>query len=158
MAVTGVRGVSVRRTWFRRIAVLVTVVSVAGITHAVADSSAPAKSKPSHSPGFTAAAATGSGYWLIGADGSVYPFGIPAYGSLGATPPARPIVGVAATPAGSGYWLVASDGGIFAFGDARFFGSTGAMPLNKPIVGMAATPSGKGYWLVASDGGHLLLR
>jgi hypothetical protein len=145
--------VSVRRTWLRRVAVLVTIVSVAGITHAVADSSAPAKPKPSHAEGFTAAAATGSGYWLVGADGNVYPFGVPALGSLSATPPARPIVGAAAVPGGSGYWLVGTDGGIFSFGGARFHGSTGAMRLNKPIVGMAATPSGAGYWLVASDGG-----
>ena len=142
-----------RRTWFRRVAVVVTVVSVAGITHAVADSTAPAKAKPSPAGGFTAAAATGSGYWLVGADGNVYPFGVPALGSLSATPPARPIVDAAALPGGSGYWLAGTDGGIFAFGDARFFGSTGAMRLNKPIVGMAATPSGDGYWLVASDGG-----
>ena len=143
-----------RRTWFRRVAVLVTVVSVAGITHAVADSSAPAKAKPSRAAtDFTAAAATGSGYWLVGADGNVYPFGVPAFGSLNGTPPARPIVGAAAVPGGSGYWLVGNDGGIFSFGGARFFGSTGAIRLNKPIVGMAATPSGGGYWLVASDGG-----
>ena len=116
-------------------------------------SSAPAKTKPSPAGGFTAAAATGSGYWLVGADGNVYPFGVPALGSLSATPPARPIVGAAAVPGGSGYWLVGKDGGIFSFGGARFFGSTGAMRLNKPIVGMAATPSGAGYWLVASDGG-----
>ena len=143
-----------RRAWFRRVAVLVTAVSVAGVTHAVADSGgSAAKPAPSGDARFSAAAATGSGYWLVGADGSVYPYGVPAHGSLSATPPARPIVGAAALPGGSGYWLVGTDGGIFAFGGARFFGSTGAIRLNKPIVGMAATPSGNGYWLVASDGG-----
>jgi hypothetical protein len=89
----------------------------------------------------------------VGADGNVYPFGVPAFGSLSGNPPARPIVGAAATPAGAGYWLVGTDGGIFSFGDARFFGSTGAMRLNKPIVGMAVTPTGAGYWLVGTDGG-----
>jgi hypothetical protein len=83
----------------------------------------------------------------------VYPFGVPTFGSLSITPPARPIAGAAVTPGGNGYWLVGTDGGVFSFGDAGFYGSTGAMRLNSPIVGMAATPSGRGYWLVASDGG-----
>ena len=144
-----------RRAWFRRIAVLVTAVSVAGVTRAVAADSGSRTPKPAPAPSATAsaAAATGSGYWLVGADGNVYPFGVPSHGSLAASPPARPIVGAAGLPGGSGYWLVGTDGGIFAFGAARFFGSTGAIRLNKPIVGMAATPSGNGYWLVASDGG-----
>ena len=134
------------RPWFRPVAVLVAVVSVAGITRAVAGGPEPAVST------FTASASTG-GYWLVGADGNVYAYGAPAHGSLKGHPPARPIAGAAASPGGGGYWLVGSDGGVFAFGDARFFGSTGAMRLNKPIVGMASTPSGRGYWLVASDGG-----
>ena len=94
------------------------------------------------------------GYWLVAADGGVFPGGgAPFLGSTGAIRLNQPIVGMAATPSGRGYWLVASDGGIFSFGDAAFFGSTGAIRLNRPIVGMAATPSGRGYWLVASDGG-----
>ncbi|MEW6471791.1 MAG: hypothetical protein AB1679_05950 [Actinomycetota bacterium] len=151
-----------RRAWFRRVAVLVAAVSAAGVTRAVAGGpfSGPAPAPAAASGSATAggdgkfgAAASGGGYWLVGADGNVYPFGVPALGSLSATPPARPIVGAAATPGGGGYWLVGTDGGVFSFGDARFFGSTGAIRLNKPVVGMASTPSGRGYWLVASDGG-----
>ena len=94
------------------------------------------------------------GYWMAGADGTVYEFGsAPSLGSLAGTRLSKPIVTMAATPTGRGYWLVATDGGIFSFGDAAFFGSTGAIQLNRPIVGMAATPTGRGYWLVASDGG-----
>jgi hypothetical protein len=104
--------------------------------------------------GVPAGTSTGQGYWLAGADGSVYPFGSAAsYGSLAGTPVRSPMAGLAATPTGEGYWLVGTDGGIFAFGDARFLGSMGNQRLNRPIVGMAATPSGNGYWLVASDGG-----
>ena len=44
-------------------------------------------------------------------------------GSLGGTPPALPIVGMAATRTGKGYWMVAADGGVFAFGDAAFLGA-----------------------------------
>ena len=92
-------------------------------------------------------------YDMVAADGGIFSFNAPFYGSMGGTPLNAPIVGMAATPGGRGYWLVASDGGIFSFGDATFYGSMGGTPLNKPIVGMAATPDGKGYWLVAADGG-----
>ena len=146
-----------RAALFRRLAVAVAVLSVAGATRAVAGgpagpSATAAAAAPAAGQSYAAALSTG-GYWLVGSDGSVYPFGAPAHGSLSGTKLARPIVGAAATPSGQGYWLVGTDGGIFAFGDAGFFGSTGAMRLNKPIVGMAGTPSASGYWLVASDGG-----
>ncbi|CAG4926876.1 unnamed protein product, partial [Acidithrix sp. C25] len=94
------------------------------------------------------------GYSLVASDGGIFTYGDAGfYGSAGALPLNKPIVGMASTPDGKGYWLVASDGGIFTYGDAGFYGSAGALPLNKPIVGMASTPDGKGYWLVASDGG-----
>ncbi len=97
---------------------------------------------------------TGSGYWMVGADGGVFSFGnAQFYGSTGAMKLNQPIVGMSATPTAKGYWFVASDGGVFTFGDAQFFGSTGANRLNQPIVGMASTPRGDGYWLVARDGG-----
>jgi hypothetical protein len=110
-----------------------------------------------------AAGGTGQGYWLAGADGSVYPFGSAvSYGSLVGKPLGHPIAALTPAPSGRGYWLVGTDGGVFAFGDAPFYGSTGNLRLNKPIVGMAPTPlslgtpqapGGKGYWFVASDGG-----
>jgi hypothetical protein len=105
---------------------------------------------PARSP----AAASASGYWLLGGDGGVFSFGDAGFfGSTGDISLNRPAVGMAASRDEKGYWFVASDGGVFTFGSASFFGSTGAMTLNQPIVGMAATPSGQGYWLVARDGG-----
>ncbi|MHB8498911.1 MAG: protease pro-enzyme activation domain-containing protein, partial [Acidimicrobiales bacterium] len=96
----------------------------------------------------------GDGYRLVGTDGGVFAFGDAGFhGSLGGTPLAKPVVGMATTPDGGGYWLVGSDGGVFAFGDAGFHGSLGGTPLAKPVVGMATTPDGGGYWLVGSDGG-----
>lgn len=96
----------------------------------------------------------GTGYWLVGQDGSVYAFGAAHnYGSMRGVHLKKPIVGICALPNGQGYWLVASDGGIFAFGAAKFFGSMGGKHLNKPIVGMTVDPIGTGYWFVASDGG-----
>jgi hypothetical protein len=100
-----------------------------------------------------AAGASGDGYWLVGADGSVFNFGTANFGGLTGKPLYRPIVAMAETPDGGGYWLVASDGGVFAFGDAQYLGSMGGKPLNQPVVGMAATADGNGYWLVAADGG-----
>ena len=101
-----------------------------------------------------AAAATTSGYWLVGTDGGIFSYGRAGFfGSTGAIKLNQPIAGMAATPDGRGYWMVASDGGIFAFGNAAFHGSMGGKPLNQPIVAMAPTRTGKGYWLVASDGG-----
>jgi hypothetical protein len=96
----------------------------------------------------------GQGYWLVGSDGGIFPFGsAQGLGSAGGIHLNQPIVGMASTPDGHGYWLVAADGGIFPFGNAGGFGSTGGIHLNRPIVGMASTPTGNGYWLVASDGG-----
>jgi hypothetical protein len=72
---------------------------------------------------------------------------------MGATPLARPVVGMAVTPDGKGYWLVGADGGVFSFGDATFYGSMGATHLVAGVTGIAPTGDGKGYWMVAGDGG-----
>jgi len=92
------------------------------------------------------------GYWLAGADGSVYNFGPGAgtFSDAGAIPQNEPIVGMAA-PDDGGYWLVAADGAVVASGDVTFHGSASNLILDQPIVGMAATPDGGGYWLVAAD-------
>jgi hypothetical protein len=96
----------------------------------------------------------GDGYYLVDANGGVYPFGsAQSYGSATNLHLNAPIVGMAVTPDGAGYWLLGADGGVFSYGDAQFYGSTGNLKLNKPVVGMAPTPDGKGYWFVASDGG-----
>jgi lysophospholipase L1-like esterase len=78
------------------------------------------------------------GYWLVAADGGVFSYNAPFFGSQGGKPLNKPIVGMAATADGAGYWFVAADGGIFTYGDAHFYGSTGGKPLNSPIVGMAS--------------------
>jgi len=104
----------------------------------------------------------GAGYWLVGADGGVFPFGDAGwYGSIPGMVPTvhlnAPIVGIVPTPDGAGYWLVGADGGVFPFGDAGWHGSIpGMVPtvhLSAPIVGMIASPDGAGYWLVGADGG-----
>jgi hypothetical protein len=82
-------------------------------------------------------AESGTGYYMAAADGGIFAYGAPFFGSMGGHPLNQPVVGMAAMPSGQGYWMVASDGGIFAFGDAPFFGSMGGHPLNQPVVGMA---------------------
>ncbi len=82
--------------------------------------------------------ATG-GYWLLGADGGVFSFNAPFFGSTGNLHLNKPVVGMTSTADGGGYWFVASDGGIFSFGDAVFEGSTGSLTLNQPVVGMASS-------------------
>ncbi len=97
---------------------------------------------------------SGSGYWVVTANGAVYSFGAAGYhGGMGGRHLAAPITGAESTPTGNGYWQLGRDGGIFSFGDAAFWGSTGAMRLNKPVNGMERTTDGRGYWLVADDGG-----
>ncbi len=109
---------------------------------------------PAGLPGPPTPAPTEPGYWLVASDGGIFTFGAATFwGSAGALPLTRPVVGMATTPDRQGYWLVASDGGVFSYGDAGFYGSTGSIRLNQPIVGIAPTPDGHGYWLVAADGG-----
>jgi hypothetical protein len=95
------------------------------------------------------------GYYLVGADGGVFTFGIDVSyeGSMAGQHLSAPIVGIAATGSYRGYWLVGADGGVFAFGDAAFDGSMGGQRLNASVVGIVPTRDDAGYWLVASDGG-----
>jgi hypothetical protein len=75
---------------------------------------------------------------MVASDGGVFTFGGAVfYGSAGAIPLQKPVVGMANTFPGNGYWLVASDGGVFSYGDAQFCGSTGGFRLQMPIVGIA---------------------
>jgi len=92
------------------------------------------------------------GYWEVAADGGIFAYDAPFFGSMGGQPLNKPVVGIAADPNSGGYWEVAADGGLFSF-NAPFFGSTGGMTLSSPVVGMVATPDGQGYWEVAADGG-----
>ena len=85
-----------------------------------------------------AADAQTGGYWEVAADGGIFSFGAPFYGSTGSIRLNAPIVGMEASGNGSGYRFVASDGGIFSY-NAPFFGSMGGKRLNKPVVSMAGT-------------------
>ena len=63
------------------------------------------------------------GYWEVAADGGVFSFTAPFFGSTGNIRLNKPVVGMTNTPTGQGYRFVASDGGVFDFGDAQYYGS-----------------------------------
>ena len=100
--------------------------------------------------GAGATAAVSGGYWLVGADGTVYEFaGAGLLGSAVRPATAPAMVGMAATPSGQGYWLADTNGTVTAFGDAPSLGSASG---THAVVAIAATPTGAGYWLATSAG------
>ncbi|MGH8972050.1 MAG: Calx-beta domain-containing protein [Acidimicrobiia bacterium] len=98
-----------------------------------------------------APAGDGSGYWLAGDKGRVYPVGVPDLGSL-----AEPddVSAMTASPSGAGYALLGIGGRVHPFGDAADLGlTTGTRTAGQvATVGLAATPTNRGYWLAGQDG------
>ncbi len=92
------------------------------------------------------------GYRLFSADGGIYSYNEPFFGSA-------PGLGIrdlgfvgAARAANGGYYEVDSQGAVFAFGGAHFYGSclqprSGCSGLDD-IIGIATYRHGLGYWLV----------
>jgi hypothetical protein len=103
---------------------------------------------PNPLPGFDTA-----GYWLVGANGSIFSFGN-APSNLGNAQGQifGKVVALATTPTGEGYYMFLQAGPVAAFGDASK-GLGGATATNAPIVFGQSTSSGKGYWEFATDGG-----
>jgi hypothetical protein len=109
------------------------------------------------------------GYWLVGADGGVFSFGAPFYGS-GTTPPgpcgfspqppstlnaALGCAAIASTPSGNGYWLLNAYRWATAFGQAGQPDQTGCTGLNGAKgswTGIASSPTGNGFFLASANG------
>ncbi len=93
------------------------------------------------------------GYWLGAADGGIFSYGVPFFGSQSGTALSQPIAGMAAVPGGTGGYNLA-DGNGMVFGDGpRATDCTNVSgPLNQSIVGIAAAPGGNGCWLAGSGG------
>jgi sugar lactone lactonase YvrE len=97
-----------------------------------------------------------SGYWLLGSDGRIFPFGDAR--SLGDVstqlPPDTKAVHVEPTPSANGYWILSSRGDVYAFGDASALGGADPAALKKgeKVTSLSATPSGRGYWIFTNRG------
>jgi hypothetical protein len=112
---------------------------------------------------------TSPGYWLAGADGGVFSFGAPFFGS-GSSPPgpctfspqppstldgAFGCAAIAATPGGNGYWLLNMSRFPTAFGAAAPPNQVGCTGLNGATgawTGLASSPTGNGFFMVSSNG------
>ncbi|MEW6474083.1 MAG: metallophosphoesterase [Actinomycetota bacterium] len=94
------------------------------------------------------------GYWMVGADGKVYPFGQAArLGDAGVTPGTQ-AVDLEPTPSGDGYWVVDEAGAVARFGDALYYGAPDSVTL-KPgenVTSLSSTATGKGYWMFTNKG------
>ncbi len=108
------------------------------------------------SPAATSNAVTlaATGYWLLEADGTVYPFGnIDALGSAAFTDGATG-VDIVALPDGTGYWVLDSSGTVTPFGDAVAHGSVTPADVEpgEMVTTLSSTPSGEGYWVFTDRG------
>jgi len=94
----------------------------------------------------------GSGYWLVGCDGSVYHFGTaPALaGARSVLAGHGGVVGAVAAPTGTGLWLVAADGTIASVGDAPALAFSAA--LDAPVAAVTGIPHHAGLWATTTAG------
>lgn len=91
------------------------------------------------------------------ADGGIFAYDAPFFGSLPGLNIATKVAGLAWTPAGDGYWILGADGAVFSFGAGQYKGGFNALPPevrgNRVPIGIIA--KGNGYVIVAQnpDGG-----
>ncbi|MGH8975555.1 MAG: hypothetical protein ACRD0C_20405 [Acidimicrobiia bacterium] len=117
----------------------------------------PAERTPAESgPGaVTSTGPVRDGYWMLDADGTVYPFGAARhFGNATADLHAEPAVDLEPTSSGAGYWIVDDRGRVHVFGDAGFFGEVndGVLARGEAVTSLSATPAGDGYWLFTDRG------
>jgi hypothetical protein len=93
-----------------------------------------------------------SGYWMVSAAGTVYPFGDAGQrGGHQLDPIANPAVDIEPTWDGAGYWIIDRAGHVFDFGAPRY-GHAAALPAGETAASLSATPTGRGYWIFTSAG------
>jgi hypothetical protein len=98
---------------------------------------------------------TPHGYWMLAADGAVYPFGaVQSFAPPVALADGHRAVDLAPTATGLGYWVVDDVGVVEPRGDAVPFGSLDRALLEpgEQVASISATPNGFGYWLFTNRG------
>jgi hypothetical protein len=98
-----------------------------------------------------------AGYWMLGSDGLVYPFGnAPGAGDPSAYVAADgvPAADIEPTPSGDGYWVLNQRGAVFGYGDASYQGGLpdGYLAPGETATSLSATPTGEGYWIFTTKG------
>jgi fibronectin type III domain protein len=91
-----------------------------------------------------------SGYWMLGANGTVHAFGDAIWwgnAAVGVTP----AVDLEPTPSRDGYWVADAQGRVYNFGDAPHLGNA-RVARGETVTSLSATPSGQGYWLFTTRG------
>ena len=112
---------------------------ITAVTPAAARKQTPPPTHPAGAP---------SGYWMLGADGHVYPFG----GAIGFTGLVPGTMAMAPREDGKGYWVVDLAGHVFAYGSARSFGGSPPLAAGEFVSTISATANGAGYWLFTNQG------
>ena len=100
-------------------------------------------------------ASSGSGYWMVAADGRVYSFGGASF--LGSPRQSmatgQQAVDLEPTPSNAGYWIADSAGNVYGYGNAPYRGgAAGALLPGETVTSISTTPSGNGYWLFSTAG------
>jgi myo-inositol-hexaphosphate 3-phosphohydrolase len=137
---------------------LVPLGTIADVTPVVAQTTttttAPGPATTTTAPAVVQPTARRSGYWMVGSDGKVYPFG-DAKG-LGDAPvmPGTEAVDLEPTPSGNGYWIVDAAGHVYAMGDAGWLGNADVTKLaaGEKVTSISSTRSGNGYWIFTTRG------
>jgi beta-propeller uncharacterized protein DUF5122 len=94
-----------------------------------------------------------SGYWMVGAGGTVYAFGDTRWLGNAVVPAGVSAVDLEPTPSKAGYWVVDGRGAVSSFGDAGRLGNvTGGLTAGETVTSLSATPSGRGYWIFTTRG------
>jgi hypothetical protein len=91
-----------------------------------------------------------TGYWAIGSDGKVYPFGDAIKLGEPSTPSLN-TVDIEPSPHGTGYWTLDDKGAVSAFGPF-LYGNVTDLKAGERAVSMSSTPSGGGYWVFTNKG------
>ncbi len=89
------------------------------------------------------------GYWMLGSDGAVYPFGAAKQYGRALDPSAAHLT---PTNTAHGYWILNGAGRVYPFGDAKWYGNAGALRRGEWATSISATATGKGYWIFTSAG------